>query len=463
MTKQATNAVLKKGQRFPLTIKRLGINGEGVGYFKRHVVFVPGALPGEEVVVEVTDVKPRFAEASIRKIRKSSPDRISPPCPVYDQCGGCQLQHLSYEATLKEKREIVKQAFERHTTLRADTLTILPTIGMEDPWAYRNKSQLQLKTEKGQVKAGLYVMNTHKLVDLSSCLVQHDATNEASEVVKQIVQDLQIPTYNERKRTGILRSVVSRVGFETGELQVILVTTKKDFPKKDLLVEEIKSRLPHVKSLQQNINPKKTSLIMGDETISLFGEETIEETLGDISFSLSARAFFQLNPKQTVKLYNEVKRAAALTGKEKVIDAYCGVGTIGLWLADQAREVRGMDVIAEAIEDAKENAKRQGITNVQYEVGKAEKIIPSWVRSSWIPDVIVVDPPRTGCDDQLLKTIKQTKPKRIVYVSCNPSTLAKDVEQLQRSGYKVKNIQPVDMFPWTAQVESCTLLVYEGK
>ncbi|MED3646398.1 23S rRNA (uracil(1939)-C(5))-methyltransferase RlmD [Halalkalibacterium halodurans] len=458
MTKQATNAVLKKGQRFPLTIKRLGINGEGVGYFKRHVVFVPGALPGEEVVVEVTDVKPRFAEASIRKIRKSSPDRISPPCPVYDQCGGCQLQHLSYEATLKEKREIVKQAFERHTTLRADTLTILPTIGMEDPWAYRNKSQLQLKTEKGQVKAGLYAMNTHKLVDLSSCLVQHDATNEASEAVKQIVQDLQIPTYNERKRTGILRSVVSRVGFETGELQVILVTTKKDFPKKNLLVEEIKRRLPHVKSLQQNINPKKTSLIMGDETISLFGEEAIEETLGDISFSLSARAFFQLNPKQTVKLYNEVKRAAALTGKEKVIDAYCGVGTIGLWLANQAKEVRGMDVIAEAIEDAKENAKRQGITNVQYEVGKAEKIIPAWVRSGWIPDVIVVDPPRTGCDDQLLKTIKQTKPKRIVYVSCNPSTLAKDVEQLQRSGYKVKNIQPVDMFPWTAHVECVALM-----
>ncbi|WP_017436587.1 23S rRNA (uracil(1939)-C(5))-methyltransferase RlmD [Saccharococcus caldoxylosilyticus] len=456
MTKQAIT--IKKGQQFPLTIKRLGINGEGVGYFKKQVVFVPGALPGEEVVVEATNIHPKYAEAKIKKIRKRSPYRVTPRCPVYEQCGGCQLQHLDYEAQLREKRDIVIQALERHCRLPVETLSIRPTIGMDDPWHYRNKSQFQVGIKKGTVIAGLYGLNSHQLIDISECLIQHPATNRVTNIVKMILQDLRIPIYNERTQTGVVRTIVARVGFHTGDVQLVLITATKDIPRKQLLVDEIKRRLPEVKSIVQNINGRKTSLIFGEETELLEGEEYIQEVLGDLSFELSARAFFQLNPVQTVKLYDEVKKAAALTGTEKVVDAYCGVGTIGLWLAKDAREVRGMDVIPEAIEDAKKNAKKHGFANTMYTTGKAETLLPKWVKEGWKPDVIIVDPPRTGCDSKLLQTILRVQPKTVVYVSCNPSSLARDIDVLSES-YHVDYIQPVDMFPHTAHVESVARLV----
>ncbi|MFJ7724987.1 23S rRNA (uracil(1939)-C(5))-methyltransferase RlmD [Neobacillus sp. NPDC097160] len=449
---------IQLNQTFPLTIKRLGINGEGVGYFKKQVVFVPGALPGEEVVVEATRINPKFAEAKIKKIRIKSAHRVKPLCPVYDQCGGCQLQHLQYDQQLKEKRDIVIQSLERHTKLFLDKLDIRETIGMEDPWGYRNKSSFQVGQKDGKVLAGLYGLNSHQLINIDQCAVQHSQTNEATLKVKRILEDLQIPIYNEKTRKGIVRTIVTRVGVQSGELQIVLITTKKELPKRELIIEEIQKRLPNVKSVVQNINGEKTSLIFGAETVKLAGEDFIQETLGDLQFELSARTFFQLNPVQTVKLYNEVKKAAALTGKEKVVDAYCGVGTIGLWLADQAAEVRGMDVIPESIEDAKKNAKRHGFTNTKYVPGKAEEVLPKWVKKGWKPDVIVVDPPRTGLDNQLIQTILQVKPEKLIYVSCNPSTLAKDIQTLS-SKYDVKYIQPVDMFPQTAHVECVSKLI----
>ncbi|OIJ13558.1 23S rRNA (uracil-5-)-methyltransferase RumA [Anaerobacillus alkalilacustris] len=449
---------IKKGQEFPLTIKRLGINGEGVGYFKRQVVFVPGALPNEEVVVTVTDVKEKFSEAKIKKIRKPSKERIKPPCPIYEKCGGCQLQHLDYKAQLREKQDIVRQAFERHAKLQGDHLPLRETIGMEDPWNYRNKSQLQVGKKKEEVIAGLYGINSHQLIDISECMVQHPATNKVTQTVKGILQALNIPIYEERKRKGIVRTIVTRVGFSTGDVQLVLITATKDLPRKQLVIEEIKRRLPEVKSVLQNINGRKTSLIFGEETVHLHGEEVIQEALGDLNFELSARAFFQLNPIQTVKLYDEVKKAAELTGKEKIVDAYCGVGTIGLWLAPHAKELRGMDVIPESIEDARRNAEKQGFTHAHYEVGKAEEILPKWLKQGWRPDVFVVDPPRTGCDRKLLEAMIKVKPKRIVYVSCNPSTLAKDVDQLLKAGFKLEYLQPVDMFPHTAHVECVVLM-----
>ncbi|GAE31120.1 23S rRNA (uracil(1939)-C(5))-methyltransferase RlmD [Halalkalibacter hemicellulosilyticus] len=449
---------MEKGQKFPLTIKRLGINGEGVGYFKKQVVFVRGALPGEEVVAEAEVIHPRYTEAKVLKTRKKSSERIDPPCPVYEKCGGCQLQHMNYEATLAEKRSIVLQAFERHTKLNIDTLNIQPTIGMDNPWHYRNKSQMQVKKEGKFVRAGLYARNSHELVDLSECPIQHKAINRVTRVVKQILTDLNVSIYQERKHKGAIRSVVSRVAFETGEIQVVLVTKTNDLPRQDAIIAEINQRLPEVKSIVHNVNEKKTSLIFGDQTKVIAGNRAIVEKLGSRSVALSARAFFQLNPVQTEKLYNKVKEVGAFTGKEKVVDAYCGVGTIGLWIADQVAEVRGMDVIAEAIEDAKMNAQENGYHHLAYEVGKAENLLPKWIKQGWKPDVIIVDPPRVGCDKQLLQTIKKVKPKKIIYVSCNPATLAKDVEELRQENYAVKSIQPVDMFPWTAQVENVVVL-----
>jgi 23S rRNA (uracil1939-C5)-methyltransferase len=451
-------AKLKPQQTFPLTIKRLGINGEGVGYFKKQVVFVPGALPGEEVVVEATNVQPKYAEARIKKIRKKSEHRVQPLCPVYEECGGCQLQHLQYSQQLKEKRDIVIQSLERHTKLDINQLDIKETMGMEDPWNYRNKTQFQVGQKDGQVLAGLYGLNSHRLINIEQCVVQHPQTNQAIEVVKDILQKLHISIYNEKSRKGLVRTIVARVGIQTGELQIVLITAKNELPKKDQLIKEIQKRLPDVKSIMQNINGQKTSLIFGDETINLGGKDFIQETLGELSFELSARTFFQLNPEQTVKLYNEVKKAAALTGKEKIVDAYCGVGTIGLWVANQAAEIRGMDIIPESIEDAKKNATRHGIKHAQYVVGKAEQVLPKWAKEGWKPDVVIVDPPRTGLDQQLLSTILKVKPKKVVYVSCNPSTLAKDISVLGGK-YKVEYIQPVDMFPQTSHVEAVAQLI----
>ncbi|MFP5110177.1 23S rRNA (uracil(1939)-C(5))-methyltransferase RlmD [Neobacillus sp. C211] len=452
------NIKIELNQTFPLTIKRLGINGEGVGYFKKQVVFVPGALPGEEVVVEATKINPKFAEAKIKKIRIKSPHRVLPLCPVYDQCGGCQLQHLKYDQQLKEKRDIIIQSLERHTKVDINKLEIRETIGMEEPWGYRNKSSFQVKAIDGKVLAGLYGLNSHQLINIDECAVQHAQTNEATSEVKRILEELKIPIYNEKSRKGIIRTIVTRVGIQTGELQIVLITTQKELPKVDVIIQEIQKRLPNVKSIVQNINGQKTSLIFGDETLPLAGEDFIQETLGDLQFELSARTFFQLNPVQTVKLYNEVKKAAALTGQEKVLDAYCGVGTIGLWLADQAAEVRGMDVITESIEDAKKNAKRHGFTNTKYVPGKAEEVLPKWVKKGWKPDVIVVDPPRTGLEGQLIQTILQAESKKLIYISCNPSTLAKDIQNLSAK-YEVKYIQPVDMFPHTAHVECVVQLI----
>ncbi|MBS4179205.1 23S rRNA (uracil(1939)-C(5))-methyltransferase RlmD [Bacillus sp. FJAT-49731] len=456
--KQENEPLIKLKQNFPLTIKRLGINGEGVGYFKRKVVFVPGALPGEEVVVEAVKVHPKFTEAIVKKVRKRSPYRVKAPCPVYEQCGGCQLQHLRYDQQLKEKRDILIQALERHTRFHISDMDIRETIGMDDPWKYRNKSQFQLREMNGKVIAGLYSMDSHRLIDVPECIVQHPATNKVNNAIKRIFQDFKVPIYNEKTKKGIVKTIVTRVGIKTGQVQVVIVTAGSKLPRKEMIAAEIQKRLPEVVSVMQNVNPKQTSLIFGEKSFNITGKEFIDEKMNEFTYELSARAFFQLNPEQTVKLYDEVKKAAALTGKEKIVDAYCGSGTIGLWVAEGAAEIRGMDIIPESIEDAKKNARKHGIKNATYVTGKAEDILPAWHKQGWQPDVIIVDPPRTGCDQKFLQTLLKIKPKKFIYVSCNPSTLAKDLQTISHM-YEVKYIQPVDMFPQTSHVECCSLLI----
>lgn len=439
-----------------VTIKRLGINGEGVGFYKKKIIFIPGALPNEEVFVRITKEHPKFLEGELVRVKTKSNERIKPACTIYEKCGGCQLQHMTYAAQLKAKKDIVKQAFERYTSIK--NLPIHDTIGMDEPWNYRNKSQLQIGEKKGNYMAGLYAAKSHQLIELTNCPVQHPDTNKVTEKVKRILQQLRIPVYKERTHSGIVRTVVVRTSFYTKEVQVVIVTATKILPKKEKIITEITQQLPNVTSIVQNINTEKTSVIFGNETIVLAGNETITEKLGSFSFDLSARAFFQLNPIQTVTLYNEAKKVAQLTGNEKVVDAYCGVGTIGLWLADGAKEVRGMDVIKESVMDAQENMKKHGVEHATYVVGKAETWLPKWKKEGFDPDVIVVDPPRTGCDKTFLQTVIDMNPKRFVYVSCNPSTLAKDVDYLMKRGFELKSVQPVDMFPQTAHVEVVALM-----
>lgn len=455
--------VMTLGQKFPLTIKRLGINGEGVGFYKRNVVFVKGALPGEEVTVKVTKLQRNFAEAEILSIRKASDYRQEAPCALYDECGGCQLQHMSYEGQLKNKRDIVVQALEKYVPHIAETTEIRSTIGMENPWNYRNKSQFQVRKEGKRVYAGLFTEGSNKLLNINDCLVQHPVTSKITVGTRKILQKLGISIYDGKTLNGLVRTIVVRTGIRTGETQVCLVTTRNELPHKAELIERIKKLDPSIVSITQNINRDKTSLIFGDETILLDGKDTIHEELGELAFDLSSRAFFQLNPEQTVLLYNEIKKAAALTGKETVVDAYCGVGTIGLWLAKDAKEVRGMDIVPESIEDAKRNARNHGFKHARYYAGKAEDWLARWRREGFTPDVITVDPPRTGLDASFIKSVLKIKPKRVVYTSCNPSTLAKDLQELSKL-YDVEYIQPVDMFPQTAHVECVSqLILKEGK
>lgn len=449
--------VIEVGQEFPLTIKRLGINGEGVGFFKRHVVFVKGALPGEVVTAQVTVANPKYAEAEIKSIRETSPHRVNPPCPVYEECGGCQLQHMTYESQLEVKRDLVLQALERYVKDLAPKIDVRPTMGMENPWHYRNKSQFQVRELGDKVIAGLYSEDSNMLIDINECSVQHPATTHITNEIKKLLQEMNISIYDGRNSKGVVRTIVVRTGMKTGQIQVTLVTTQKKMHHKEELVQKIRAIDPNIVSISQNINAEDTSLIFGETTINLHGKETIHEKLGELAFDLSARAFFQLNPEQTVHLYNEIEKAANLTGEETIVDAYCGVGTIGLWLAKNAKEVRGMDIVQESIQDAKKNANRNGFKNTKYVHGTAQHWLQKWKSEGFVPDVLTVDPPRAGLDDELLKTILDIKPKRFVYTSCNPSTLAKDLAAL-KDVYDIKYIQPIDMFAQTAHVEAVTLL-----
>lgn len=447
------------GDRIVVTIKRIGINGEGVGYYKRKAVFIEGAITDEVVKAKVTAVERSYLQAELVEIEKVSKERQQPPCPVYEQCGGCQLQHMTYEAQLRAKEEIVREAFSRYADLKE--LPLRPIYGMEQPWHYRNKAQLQLGWQQGnkqELVAGLYAAKSHKLIDISECTVQESAINDVYKELKHILLELDIDPYDERTRSGCIKTIVVRIAKANGQMQVTFVTATDKLPQQRLLVQRIREQLPEIITIAHNIHKERSSVIFGPKTVILWGEERLPETLGSIQFALSPRAFFQLNPTQTVKLYDAVKEAAALTGNELVVDAYCGTGTISLWLAEQAKEVRGVELIAEAVTDARSNAQYSGIDNALFYEGRAEQLIPQWVEQGIRPDVIVVDPPRTGLDTALIEAVLQAKPERFVYVSCNPSTLAKDCKELLSNGYELEWVQPVDMFPQTAHVE-CVILM----
>ncbi|MFC7441189.1 23S rRNA (uracil(1939)-C(5))-methyltransferase RlmD [Laceyella putida] len=456
-TKQGKQIRLKRGEVIEVPIRRIGINGEGMGHYQKQVVFVEGAVPGETVVARVTQVETKFAKAKLLKVKKKSAYRVEPPCPVYRECGGCQLQHIDRRMQKRLKRELVAESFARYAGLR--DLPIRETITMDEPWSYRNKAQLPLRQIGTQVAMGMFSAASHRLVDVSECMVQHPLLNQTLSEARRIVEELGIDIYDERKHRGTLRHLVGRIAFAMEEVQLVLVTRTKTFPEEEAFVREVTKRLPQVKSVVLNYNPAKTSLVFGTESRLLWGQEKLTERLGELTYLLSARAFFQLNPIQTIKLYETVKEAAHLTGRETVIDAYCGVGTIGLWLAQGAKRVIGMDTVPEAIADAKENAELNGITHAEYHVGEAETLLPKWIKEGLRPDVIVVDPPRTGLGQPLLDTLLRVKVPRIVYVSCNPATLAKDCALLLKSGYRIANVVPLDMFPQTAHVETVCELV----
>ncbi|AIK71016.1 TPA: 23S rRNA (uracil(1939)-C(5))-methyltransferase RlmD [Streptococcus agalactiae] len=446
------NVVLK--QRIPLKIKRMGINGEGIGFYKKTLIFVPGALKGEEVFCQISSVRRNFAEAKLLKINKKSKNRVDPACSIYKECGGCQIMHLQYDKQLEFKTDVIRQALMKFKPEGYENYEIRKTIGMPEPEHYRAKLQFQVRSFGGNVRAGLYAQGTHRLIDIKDCLVQDRLTQEMINRVAELLGKYKLPIYNERKIAGV-RTVMIRRAQASGEIQLIFITSKRlDF---DDVVIELVREFPELKTVAVNINASKTSDIYGQITEVIWGQESINEEVLDYGFSLSPRAFYQLNPKQTQILYSEAVNALDVKEDDDLIDAYCGVGTIGLAFAGKVKSVRGMDVIPEAIQDAKENALHMGFTNTHYEAGKAEDIIPRWYSEGFRANALIVDPPRTGLDDKLLNTILKMPPEKMVYVSCNTSTLARDLVTLTKV-YHVHYIQSVDMFPHTARTEAVVKL-----
>lgn len=447
---------VQTGQTIELTITGYSHSGEGVGRYEGFTLFVPLAAAGERVVVQVEAVKKNHGRARLVEVVQPSPERSAPPCDVYGQCGGCQLQHISYAEQLRMKERLVRDSFLRIG--RMDGVRIHPVIGMEKPWGYRNKAQVPFGLQNGKVVAGFYAPGSHRVVDTDACRIQHPLNDRVIRKAKQLAQQLKIPIYDERNHRGILRHVLVRTGFHTGECMVVLVTNGRNLPHRRKWIEELRGEIPQLKSIIQNMNSKRTNVVLGPENRLLWGREVIYDRIGDVVFTISSHSFFQVNPVQTRVLYDQVVKYAGLTGKETVIDAYCGIGSIALYLARHAQRVYGVDIVGAAIRDANRNAALNRMTHVTFEEGAAEEVMPRWYREGIRPDVIVLDPPRKGCDPVLLESAASMRPKRIVYVSCNPATLARDAKYLAEWGYRVQEVQPVDMFPQTGHVECCALL-----
>ena len=450
------SAPIKKNDRQTVYIEDLTHDGNGVAKIDGYPLFIQGALPGETAEIHVIKTLKNYGFAKVMNILEKSPDRVEAPCVYFSQCGGCQLQHLSYEGQLKWKQNMVANVMKRLGKIDAP---VHPVKGMEEPWHYRNKSQIPFaQNESGQMVAGFYKTKSHSIVDMERCLIQ---TGEADVVMADLKRELEISgvrPYDEKSHQGMLRHVVVRKGRATGEVMVVLVTKSKKFPQASAVIERIRALIPNVTSIVQNVNGEKTNVIFGNDTFTLWGKDTIEDTIGNVRFEISARSFYQVNPVQTEVLYKQALDYAQLTGNERVIDAYCGIGSISLFLAQKAGHVMGVEIVEQAIEDAKRNAALNGFTNTYFEAGPAEEVIPRWYKEGKEADVLVVDPPRKGCDEALLNTIIEQKPKRVVYVSCNPATLARDLRILEDGGYKTQEVQPVDMFPHTTHCEAVAWL-----
>ena len=448
---------VQKNQTIELSFEDMTHDGSGVGKINGYPIFVANTLPGEKATVKVIKVKKNFAVGRRVNLIEASPHRVKPPCNVFYKCGGCQLQHMSYEMQLQTKQNQVQNALKRIAHI--DDVTVEPTIGMEDPWRYRNKVQIPVGEKNGRLITGFYRPRTHDIIhDMEKCIITAEVNDRLVDVVRGVADELGIPAYDEHTHRGVLRHIMVRSGENTGQTMIVIVTRTKEIPQKDEFLERILAKQPNITSIMHNINPDRTNVIYGKETKWLWGEEYIYDTIGEIKFAISARSFYQINPKQTKVLYDKALEYADLSGGETVIDAYCGIGSISLFLAQKAKKVYGVEIVPEAIQDAKKNAELNGMTNTEFVVGQAEKVMPAWTEEGMKPDVIVVDPPRKGCDQALLDAMVDMSPDRIVYVSCNPATFARDLVTLTEGGYKLKKVQPVDMFPQTSHVECVALM-----
>ena len=447
----------RKNDIVTLDIEDCGVDGEGIGKADGFTVFVKDAVIGDRVTAKIMKAKKNYGYGRLMEILKPSPYRAEPKCAFARQCGGCQLQALSYEQQLAFKEKKVRGHLERIGGFTE--LPMEPIIGMDEPYHYRNKAQFPVgKNKEGRIITGFYAGRTHTIIENRDCAL---GVSQNKEVLDRVIAHMEaygIEPYNEETGKGLVRHILIRYGFFTGEVMVCLVLNGSSIPQKETLIEHL-LEIPGMTSITINVNKKRSNVILGEEIRLLWGKPYITDKIGDISYQISPLSFFQVNPLQTGKLYSKALEYADLHGEETVWDLYCGIGTISLFLAQKAKFVRGVEIIPAAIENANDNARLNGVENVEFFVGKAEEVLPAEYKKNGIyADVIVVDPPRKGCEESLLATMIEMQPKRIVYVSCDSATLARDLKYLCERGYELRKVCPVDQFGGTVHVETVVLL-----
>lgn len=448
--------MLAKNQCFEMTCDAFGQDAQGVCRHEGMAVFVPGLLPGERALVRIVKPEKRYAFGRVEKLLEKSPSRAEPFCPIYKRCGGCVCQHMTYEASLAFKRQQVQDLLRRVGGL---SIEVPPVWGMAHPFGYRNKGAYPVAQTDGAPVCGFFAPRSHDLVPLpeGGCAIQGEDSAKATQAVLNWMRENNVPAYDEQTGRGLVRHIMTR-STTSGELMVVVVVTRADIPKAGRLIELLRAAVPGLCSVCLSVNSRRTNVILGTDIRVLWGKAAMEDTLCGLRFSVSPLSFFQVNPQQTERLYGLALEYAGLTGAETVVDAYCGAGTISLLLAQKAKKVIGIEIVPEAIQNANENAAHNGIANAEFHVGATEELLPKLVENGLRPDVIVLDPPRKGCDPAVLQAIIAAAPKRVVYVSCGAPTLARDAKLLTEGGYAAEKVQCVDMFCWTGAVETVMVL-----
>ena len=447
---------VEKNKEYVVDIIDNGFEGEGIAKIDNFTIFIPNAIKGEKIKILIVKVLSSYAFGKIIEIISPSEYRVESDCATYQRCGGCGLRHIQYEETLKMKQNAVQSLVNK--TLK-DKIEVQPVLGMQNPYHYRNKAQYPIGTDKkGQPVMGVFANRTHEIIPIHTCFIQNQKTEEIAKFIFNYIVKNKISIYDEKTGKGLMRHMVTKIGIKTNEIMCILVINGKEIPKEKELVAEVINHFPEVKTIVKNINAKNTNVILGKENINLYGKGYIEDRLGEYTFKISPLSFYQVNPIQAERLYQIGIEMAEITKHDTVFDLYCGIGTISLFMSKYARKVYGIEIVEEAIDMAKENAKLNQVNNVEFIAGDVEETLDKLIHiEKIIPDIVMVDPPRKGLDNKSIENILSIKPKRVVYISCNPATLVRDLAKLEDL-YEVKSIKPVDMFPFTSHVECVSVL-----
>ena len=447
---------VEKNKEYIVNIIDNGFEGEGIAKIEGFTIFIPNAIKGEKVRILIVKVLSSHAFGKILEIIESSENRVESDCTTYKRCGGCNLRHIKYEETLKMKQNAVQSLVNKTLDTK---IQVEKTLGMERPYHYRNKAQYPVGIDKdGKPIMGVFANRTHEIIPIHKCYIQNEEAERLAKFVFDFMVKNNISIYDEKKGTGLIRHIVTKIGIKTDEIMCIIVINGNEIPNEKELVSEIISNFKNVRTIVKNINTKNTNVILGRENINLYGNGYITDKLGDFVFKISPLSFYQVNPIQAEKLYNIGVESAGITNNDIVFDLYCGIGTISLFMAKYAKKVYGIEIVEEAIEAAKENAKMNYIENTEFLAGDVEIVLDNLInKNEIVPDIVMVDPPRRGLDNRSVENILKIKPKKLVYISCNPATLIRDLAKLEKF-YEIKKIKPVDMFPFTSHVECCSVI-----